>query len=125
MKFGVTAEGRGDLIKGNVLFPLSTVTSSDTSTGQVLGAVGATEYLYAALHVFSVSAADTLDVIIQSDTVGFSSPTTRVTFTQKAAIGSQYATPVAGAITDTYWRISYTVAGSDPSISFAVVMGIQ
>jgi len=125
MKFGVTAEGRGDLIKGNVLFPLSTVTSSGTSTGQVLGAVGAAEYLYAALHVFSVSASDTLDVVIQSDTSGFSSPLARVTFDQASAIGSQYASPVPGAITDTYWRISYTVTGDDPSISFAVVMGIQ
>ena len=126
MQFGVTAEGRGDLIGGTVLFPKTTVTGSSTSTAQELGLVGAGEYLYAALHVFSVSAADTLDVIVQSDEVAFGSPQTRITFAQNTAIGSEYATPVAGPIaTDTYWRISYTVAGSDPSISFAVVLGIQ
>lgn len=125
MRFSVTGVGTGDLIQGNVLFPMTTATSTSTSTGQVLGACGATETVYAALHVTAASAADTLDVVIQSDTSGFSSPTTRITFAQKAAIGSEYATLGPAAITDTYWRISYTIGGSDPSFTFAVVLGIQ
>ena len=126
MRFSVSAEATGDLIRGNVLFPLTTATTSGQSAAQNLGAVTATQYLYGALHVTAASAADTLDVVIQSDDAeGMASPTARITFTQKTAIGSQWATPVLGAITDTWWRIDYTIGGASPSFDFTVMMGIQ
>lgn len=107
------------LVRGTVVHNAAVVASGN-GTGYVLGAVGATQYVYACLHVLAISG--TLDVIVQSDTVGFPSPTSRITFTQAGAIGAQYATRVAGAITDTYWRANYTVSGT---ATFVVVVGIQ
>ncbi len=124
MPFSFAGFGQGEkLVKGNVLYN-GTAAATATSTGQTLGAVSSTQKLYAALHVITASESDTLDVIIQSDTVGFPSPTSRITFTQATGVTAEYATPVAGAITDTYWRISYTIAGTDPSFSFIVSMAI-
>lgn len=103
-------------------------TVTGAGTGFVAGAVGATQYVYACLHVFSAvtGGGETLDVIIQSDADGAfpAGSTTRFTFTQATGITSQYMTRVAGAIADTYWRASWTIAGAAPSFKFAVVVGI-
>lgn len=120
---------RGD---GNILVPgwslyKGTRTSTATSTALNLGQVAAGKYLYGAIHVTAVSGTDpTLDVIIQSDDAeGFASATNRITFTQATAATSEWGTPVAGALTDSWWRISATVGGTDPSFTFIVVMGIR
>lgn len=124
MAFSVKGNGNGKLIKGTILYPKTTKDASDTGTIMELGAVTAAQKVYAILHVFAASAGDTLDVIIQSDALeGFGSPETKITFAQKAAIGSEYKT-ASGAITDTWWRVSFTIAGADPSFQFAVSMGI-
>ncbi len=68
----------------------------------------------------------TLDVTIESDDgVGMGSPTTRINFAQATAIGAQWATPVAGAIADDWWRVAYTLGGASPSFTFICIIGIQ
>lgn len=122
--FSVKGEGAGPLIRGTILLPRSTKTVTGTGTGRQLGAVSATQRLYAALHVFMASAGDTLDVIIQSDNASnFLSPATAITFTQIAAAGFEWK-EVSGPITDDWFRVSYTIAGVDPSFNFAVICGI-
>ncbi len=67
----------------------------------------------------------TLDVTIESAAlVGFGSPTTRMTFSQMTARGAQFAS-VAGAITDPYWRVKWTLGGSTPGFALVVAIGIQ
>ena len=67
----------------------------------------------------------TLDVKLQSDVDGFGSPADQITFSQAIAIGSQWGTPASGAVTDTYYRLNYTIGGTDtPTFSFIVVMAI-
>lgn len=130
--YGFTARAAGTggrpLVKGTVLHPTTTAkTSSSNGTGQILGAVSSTQKLYASLHVVSVSGTlPTLDVIVQSDdNAGFTTPTSRITFSQATAVGGQYATPVSGAITDTRFRVNYTIGGSDtPTFTFLVAVGI-
>lgn len=122
--FKVEGKGNGRLIRGNILLPKLARTTSGGGTGRELGAVLATQKVYAALHVFAASAGDTLDVVVQSDALNtFLSPADVLTFTQITAVGHEWK-EVAGAITDTWWRISYTIAGVDPSFNFAVVCGI-
>jgi len=121
----VSGNAADRLVKGIIDFN-GNDTTSGTSTGSQLGAVSATEKIYANLHCTAASAGDTLDVIVQSDdNAGFTSATNRITFSQVAGgiITSEYLT-LAGAITDDHWRISYTIAGSDPSFTFAVALGI-
>lgn len=101
-------------------------TATGNGTAVQLGAVPAGKRLYAALHVLSISgsATPTLTVKVQSDTVGFPSPTDQITFTAATAIGGQIARTAVGAITDDYYRVSFTISGTTPSFLFLVVAGI-
>lgn len=114
------------LIKGSVLINGTRVASGD-GTAFNLGAVSSTQKIYAALHVLSVSGTSpTLAVKIQSDDAsGMASPLDRITFTTATASSSQWATPVAGPITDTWWRVNFTIGGTSPSFNFVVFLGIQ
>lgn len=125
LRFGTmaTAGGGAGLIRGTVLFN-GTSTASGNGTKFQVGAVSATQKIYAALHVFSVSAADTLDVVLQSDAdASAGGETARITFTQATAATSEWK-ELAGAVTDTWWRASATVGGSGVSIEWALTVGI-
>jgi hypothetical protein len=125
--FSTSMEGSdgAPLVRGLVLQPAGSETETGTGTGRQLGAVAAGKTLYASLHVLSASSGDTLDVIVQSDdNSDFSSPTTRLTFPQASAVGSGWQT-LAGPVTDTWYRVSFTIAGDgDPDFSFVVAVGI-
>lgn len=122
--FGVSAEGSdgGPLVRGTILLNAVKTASGDGTAFQV-GAVSTTQKLYAALHV--IAASGTLDVKLQSDNVeGFGTPTDQITFAQKSAIGSEWATPVSGPIDDDWWRVNYVIGGGSPSFTFVMVVGI-
>lgn len=122
--FDVSMEGTGGtpLVRGGFLQYGSATGNIAGGTAVELGAVAADKYLYAALHVFSGTGNFT--VKIQSDdNSGFTSATDRITFTQVGtgtAVASEW-TRVAGAITDTYWRITAT---NPNTRDFVVVAGI-
>lgn len=93
------------------------------------GAVGATERAYAALIVRQIEGTGaTLDVKVQSDTVGFPSATDRITFAQVtplSALTTRYQVlSVAGAITDTYWRGDFAVGGTGVAIDLTLFFAI-
>ena len=102
-------------------------TSSGTGTAWQVGALSSSQRLYAGLHVISASGTTpTLAVKVQSDTVGFGSATDRITFSTATDVANrEQFSSVAGAITDDYWRVSYTIGGSStPTFSFMVCVGI-
>lgn len=118
--------GNWPLARGVIAHPPGTArTSTGTGTAVQLGAVSASQQLYAALHVLSLSGSSpSITVKVQSDdNSGFTSATDRLTFSAATARSGQLLR-VAGAITDTYFRVSYTISGSSPSILFAVSFGI-
>jgi len=103
------------------------LTASGNSTGVQLGAVGATEKVYVALHCTAVSGTSTPTVTFKlqsDDNSSFTSPTDRITFTGITAIGADYQS-AAGAITDTYYRLNYTISGTNPSFSIHATIGIE
>lgn len=118
----------GGIVRGALIHPGSgTRTSSSTGTAQQLGAVVAGKSLYAALHVLTATGTTpSLTVKVQSDdNSDFTSATDRITFTAETDATTHYQWgSVAGAVTDDYWRVSYTISGTDPSFSFAVTAGI-
>lgn len=120
---GAGSDAQG-LIRGTVL-ENAAKTATANGTGRQLGAVLEGQYVYAVMHILAVSGTNpTLDMVIQSDdNSGFTSASDRITFAQAAAIGSQWGTRVAGAITDDYWRASWTIGGTDDP-SFTVFVGV-
>jgi len=133
-KFSVKAESVGTkLIRGRILENGVTarVASGDGSVIE-LDAPTALQYLYGALHVTGAATVvgDTLDVIIESDDVVtfLGTPETQISFTQALGNGGgtyEWAVPIAaGAITDTFWRCSWVIAGASPSFNLVNFMGI-
>jgi len=124
--FRVSGEGRGGggVVSGQIFINRSSITSSSNSgTAVQLGAVSASQSVYASLHALSVSGG-TLDVTVESDdAIGMASATTRITFTQVTAVGSEFKS-TAGAITDDYWRVDFTVGGGG-TFAFVVCVGIK
>lgn len=129
-QFSGGAVGRGSpLLRGPVLHN-GTETGDGQESAVNEGQVGEDQNLYAVLHVLE-SAGDgsqTLDVTIESDSADdfTGAETTRITFPQ-VGTDSQglWATPVAGEITDDWWRAAWTIGGTgSPSFEFAVAMAI-
>lgn len=123
VKFTVAAASKSKLARGKVFKDASASPSADgDGTAIQLGAISAGQSLYAGIHVLDASGT-TLDVTIESDdAMGFASPVVRGTFNQFTAVGSQWLTPVAGPITDDWWRASWDVVGG--SFTFIVVAAI-
>lgn len=123
-----TAKSTWPMARGVVMHPPGTArTSTGTGTGLQLGAVPAGDRLYAALHVLSVSGSTpsiTARVESSADNT-FASPTTRLTFTAATAAGGQILRTDGSAITDTWWRVAWTISGSTPSFLFVGALGIQ
>lgn len=125
LRFTVSGEATDRPVRGTIMANVTGGASSGNGTARQLGAVGAAQKLYAGIHVLSAGTG-TLDVTVESDdNSGMTSSTTRITFSQFSAAGSEWATPVAGAITDDWWRVDYTIAGGAPDFDFIVLVGIQ
>lgn len=119
---GVGSNKQG-CVRGQVAKAKGNVSATGaTGSGVNLGAVSATQYLYASLHVFS--AGTTITVIVESDdNAGFTTPTTRGTIGPITTTGGTWMTRVAGAITDTYYRLN--VSGITGTFSIAGAIGIR
>lgn len=82
---------------------------------------------YANLHVISISGTSTptITVAVQSDdNSGMTTPTTRGTFAAKTALGGE-ALEIASPGTERYWRVSWTITGTNPSFLFMVTLGFE
>lgn len=123
-----TAKSSWPLVRGQFAHPPGTArTATGTGTGLEVGAVPADARLYAALHVLSVSGTTpSLTARVESSVDNtFASPTTRLTFAAATAVGGQALRTDGSAITDTWWRVAWTVTGTTPSFMFAATLGIQ
>lgn len=122
--FSVAMEGAGGLpLIGGALLHNGSATGNVTGTAVQLGAVSASQFVYAALQVMSGTGNFTVVVESASDQA-FTVPNTRITFAQVGTatpVASEWAS-LAGAITDTWWRIT---AVNPNTRNFAVAVGIQ
>lgn len=124
-----TADGKGSwpLVRGAIAHPPGTPrTATGTGTAVQLTPAIAGQYVYAALHVQSVSGTTpSMTVTLQSDdNSGFTSPTTIATFTAATTVTSQILR-VAGPITDNWFRLAWTITGTTPSFVFTGAIGID
>ena len=121
--FTIEVEGKSHLIKGTVL-KYGTITNGVTNgTAYQVGAVSATEKVYAAFFILEATAVTDLDFSIKSDDAeGFPSGIEKIAWEDQTDRASKWATPVAGAITDDWWRVEMSLTGTSAKV--AVVMGI-
>ncbi len=126
LKISAGAEQSGGipLARGQLLHNATRSASGNGSAWQ-LGALSATQRLVAALHILTADGTTpSLTVKVQSDdNSGFTSATDRITFSAKDAIGYDWGS-VSGAITDDYWRASFSISGTLPSFVFVLAAGI-
>lgn len=116
------------LVRGQMAHPAGTArTSTGTGTAVQLGAVTAGRRLYAALHVLSVAGTTpSITARVESDAdASFASPTTQLTFTAATAAGGEALRTTGTAITDTWFRVAWTISGTTPSFLFAASFGIR
>lgn len=129
-KFSLTAGSQGELVRGVVGY-----TSRDTATtvsgvgpSLQLGAVATADKLYAVLHVLGNSGTgdQTLDVVVESDNnTGFTSGVNRLVFTQATTANTGELLSLAGPVTDNFFRVNFTIAGTgSPTFNFIVMIGI-
>lgn len=112
----------GSPLRGQILHNAS-ATGNVTGTAVQVGAVTATQSVYAAFHVFSGTGELVVKVQSASDEA-FTSPNDRITFATVltgTAQASEWST-AAGAITDTWWRVTAT---NPNTRDFAAVIGIH
>ncbi|MGW0537810.1 hypothetical protein [Streptomyces sp. NPDC003032] len=123
-----TAKSSWPLVRGQFAHPPGTArTATGTGASLNVGAVAAGKRLYASLHVLSVAGTGTPGItgrIESDDATGFSSPTTRLTFSSASAVGGQILRTDGTAITDTWWRVAWTITGTSPSFLFVSSIGI-
>lgn len=98
-----------------------------SGTGQLgsilaLGAVGASQYLYGAFHIFS--AGTTITVQLQSDdAVGFPSATTRATIGPLTTTGGTWFIRTAGALAETHYRFNVSAITGTFQVAGAIGIG--
>lgn len=121
--FDIEWMAQGDFIGGTSMAAYQSRSSSFNGTAYQLGAPGTTTPLtvYSAIHCTAFNGT-TLDVVVQSDTVGFGSPTARITHTQLTDVGYELSTFTAGT-TDDYWRTSVTFVGTSFTLAHIVAIG--
>lgn len=121
------ARGSWPLARGRVLHASGVARTTDgNGTAVEVGAVAEGQRAYANLHVIDLAGTTpSIVVTVESDDAeAFTDPTTRFTFDSLAAIGGQ-GMRLGGPITDTWWRVTWDVSGTDPSILFIVSLGIE
>ncbi|GGT43371.1 hypothetical protein [Streptomyces purpureus] len=117
------------MVRGQIAHPPGMArTVTGTGTALELGAVAAGQRLYAALHVLSVAGTDTPTITVRiesDDAAGMASPTTQLTFGAATAAGGEILRTDGSAITDTHYRVAWTISGTSPSFMFAVSLGVR
>ncbi|MGW3110558.1 hypothetical protein [Streptomyces sp. NPDC001091] len=123
-----TAKGSWPLVRGQFAHPPGIArTTTGVGTGLNLGAFLAGRRLHAALHVLSASGTTpSLTARVESSPDNtFAAPTTRLTFNAATAPGGQILRTAGAAVTDSWWRIAWTISGTTPSFLFVATLGIQ
>lgn len=124
--FVLELQSRNPLVQGRLLGS-GTKSSTGNSSPFQLGNVPAGSRVWAALHVTAqAGSTPTIDVILESDaSSAFSgSETTRITFAQVGTTLSAQILSASGPITDTHWRLAWTLGGGSPVYDIFATVGI-
>ncbi len=121
------AKGSWPLVRGVVMHQPGTArTATGSGTALEMGALLAGQRMYASLHVLSAAGTTpSITVAVESsETEDFTSATTRLTFDTATEPGGQILRTDGTAVTDTWWRLAWTISGTTPSFLLAAALGI-
>lgn len=121
---GSRGNGSPGAVRGQVGVSRGTFSATNTRPGTELnlGTVAADEFLYATLHLFSVGTSITIEVY-SAPTVDFASPTLRATIGPLSETGGTWMSPVAGAISDEWYK--FEISAITGTFTIAGAMGIK
>lgn len=123
--FSLGAGGNSVMAKGMIFAPLAAVIA--TGDGTVINFPDATsgQTLTIAVHIVAVSGTNpTLTMVVESSAVvGMTTPTTIITTASQNAVGALYQQAVL-ANTNKYFRVRFTVGGTNPSFTVIVSASI-
>ena len=121
-----TWQGTWGVGRGIVLHAPAARTATGVGAVLQLPAVLAGQYLVGTIHVMGATGTtpSITGTIKSAATLGFSSPTTRLTFNPQTTIGGQVFR-IAGPITDTYYRFDYTISGTTPNLLVMSAAGVS
>jgi hypothetical protein len=112
------------LVEGNVM-ATGAKTGTFNGTWRQLGAVSATQKLYAIIHAIAKTSFTSAVFKVQSaDDAGGTNTTDRITFTTITDLTSEFAVPISGAITQQFWRVICS-AFTGTSLTIYSSVGIQ
>lgn len=116
--------GINQLVRSQVLHPSAARTASGNGTATTFTTPTATQALYAAFHVTSVTGTGSIQFKVQTANSGaFTVPNDRITSQSFTATGGQFAS-LAGALAgETHIRTTWTIAGFT-SVTFTVAAGV-
>jgi hypothetical protein len=124
LAFSLQLAAAGGLTMGTLLHN-ATRSATANGTGFQLGALAAGRSLYAHLHLLTITGGGALTVSVQSAAANtFVGATTRGSFTAIGAGAGAQGITIAGPVTDTWWRIIWTLTGSSPTALFVSAAGI-
>lgn len=118
-------EGNSTLVRGKVAVNTDIIANGN-SGGILLDSVPAGGFVHVSVHVTAIDGTNTPTInffLDSSATIGFGASTERIALDAMTAIGAQRDF-LAGAITDEFWRLRWTISGTDPSFSAFAVIGI-
>jgi hypothetical protein len=123
----LTGSDRHGITSGKLLRATSaaavTATGNSGTGQQLAGGIGATKELVAGLQILAVTGTPTFTAKVQSSTVeAMTSPTDRITFSAVTTGPGSQVKSATGPITDTWFRLAWTVSGSG-SITFVAAVG--
>ena len=113
------------LYRQTIALPKTTYASTTSGTAIQLGVLAATQKIVATFQVFAITGGSWVVTIESDDNSGFSSATTRGTFTAITTAANRQVVEVNGAVaTDNYWRLTLTKTGGT-SIQAAGTLSIE
>tara|TARA_Y100000310_G_scaffold126272_3_gene125055 strand:+ start:10097 stop:10843 length:747 start_codon:yes stop_codon:yes gene_type:complete len=126
----VTWQGDKPLIRSQVLDQNTSISSTETGTAYEHGSVSATQKVVGIVRLLAApggAGSNDCDVTIESDTSGFPSATTQLTFTtlDQTSTATHEVMEANGSIGDTFWRSVVTISGGGSrTFNLVIVMGI-
>jgi hypothetical protein len=122
--FDLNAEGQGDIVRGVILLN-GELTATGNSAAIKLGAVSAGKQVYAALQVLSVTGTSPSATFkVRSASAADGTFTDRMVFPSVSSAGAWWAIPLAGPVTDGFWRIDYTLS-TNSKFTAVLTVGIK